>query len=168
MPRTRTAVPEIARVLAETAVPEQRWHRDGAATSRGSGKAGSEVPQTGGTQDLGSFVAGLEICKKMSQRRMDTFFCPIRVSKWGSCYSLLMARETQRDRFGCYSFSYQASETLTQLLLGCGGSRVPGRGKECAQHRGSCKGSGSLPYPTALPPPCHQSKHVRGRRSKWQ
>lgn len=75
-------MPEIAHVPTETAVPEQRWHQDEAATSRGSGKAVSEVPKSGGTQDLSSFVAGLEIREKTSQRRMETFFFPIQVSKW--------------------------------------------------------------------------------------
>lgn len=159
MPRTWTAVPEIARVPAETAVPEQRWHGDGAATGRGSGKAGSEVPRIDGTQDWGSFVAGLEICKYTSQRGMDTFFCPLQVSKQWCCYSLPM-----RHRFWYYCRFCQALETLTQTVLGCSGSRVPGRGKECVQHRGS----GSLPYPKVLLSSCHQLEIVRGRRGKWQ
>lgn len=42
--RTRTLGPQIARFDPKTAVPEQRWHGDGAVTSRGSDKASSEIP----------------------------------------------------------------------------------------------------------------------------
>jgi len=78
MPRTWTAVPERARVPAETAVPEQRWPRDRAAAGRGSGKAGSEGSQTDGTEDLGSFAAGLEISREnVAEKDGHLFFCSL-------------------------------------------------------------------------------------------
>jgi len=44
----------------------------------------------------------------------------------------------------------------------------PGRGEECGQHRGRCKGSTNLPCPNFLPSPCCQSKGMQGRRGNWQ